>query len=162
MTDDFISRVIEKKNRIDKENLEIAEMLAVARGNAESLHQLVNSYADSIEENGISLDRTKYLVIDLTSVLLKVSLEKGWRVEIIFKDSKHETLFIGRVRLRHIVNLDDCESLILKAGRETPGIIELRYKKWLLRLFIDEMMCVPDFAQMIEEEFIMQLDELCL
>lgn len=106
MTDNFISRVIEEKSLIYKGNLEIAQMLAVARGSAESLHQLVNSYADSIEENGVSLDRTKYLVIDLKSVLLKVSLEKGWRVEIIFKDSKYETSFVGRVRLRYIVNPD--------------------------------------------------------
>ena len=162
MADDFISRVIEEKSLIDKENLEIAEILAVARGNAESLHQLVNSYADSIEENGVSLDRTKYLVIDLKTVLLKVSLEKGWRVEIIFKDSKYETSFIGRVILRHIVNLDDCESLILKAGRETQGIIELRRKKWLIIQFIDEMMMVSDFAQLIEDEFIFQLEVLCL
>lgn len=162
MTDNFISRVIEEKSLIDKGNLEIAEMLAVARGNAESLYQLVNSYADSIEENGISLDRTKYLVIDLKSVLLKVSLEKGWRVEILFKDSKYETSFIGRVKLRDIVNLDDCESLILKAGRETQGIIELRRKKWLINQFIDDLRCGSDFAQLIEDEFIFQLEVLCL
>ena len=162
MTDDFVSRVIEEKSLIDKGNLEIAEMLAVARCSAESLHRLVNSYADSIQENGVSLDRTKYLVIDLTSVLLKVSLEKGWSVEIIFKNFKHNTLLVGRVRLRYLVNLDDCESLILKAERETPGIIELRHKKWLLKLFIDEMMLVSDFAQLIEDEFIFQLEVLCL
>lgn len=160
MTDDFISRVVDKKNQIDKENLEIAEMFALARNNAESLYQLVNSYADSIEENGVSLDRTKYLVIELTSVLLKVSLEKGWHVEILFKDSKHETLLVGRIRLRQIANLDDCESLSLKAGRETQGIKGFRHKKWLLKLFIDDMMLVSDFAQLIEDEFIFQLDEL--
>lgn len=140
MTDDFISSVIEKKNQIDKENLEIAEMFAVARNNAESLYQLVNSYADSIEENGISLDRTKYLDIDLTPVLLKVSLEKVWRVEILYES----------------------ESLSLKAGREMQGIKGLRHKKQLLKLLIDEMMSVSDFAPLIEVEFILQLDELCL
>lgn len=140
MADDFISRVIEKKNQIDKENLEIAEMFAVARNNAETLYQLVNSYADSIEENGVSLDRTKYLDIDLTPVLLKVSLEKGWRVEILYKS----------------------ESLSLKAGREMQGIEELRHKKQLLKLFLEELRCGSDFEQVIEEEFILQLDELCL
>lgn len=140
MTDDFISRVIKKKSLIDKENLEIAEMFAVARNNAESLYQLVNSYADLIEENGVSLDRTKYLVIDLKTVLLKVSLEKRCRVEILYES----------------------ESLSLEAGREMQGIEELRHKKQLLNRFLERLRCESDFAQVIEQEFIFQLEELCL
>ena len=140
MADDFISRVIEKKNRIDKENLEISEMFEVARNNAETLYQLVNSYADSIEENGVSLDRTEYLDIDLTPVLLKVSLEKRCRVEILYES----------------------ESLSLEAGREMQEIKGLHHKKQLHEMFLERLRCGSDFAQVIEEEFIFQLEELCL